>query len=305
MSRRIRRGPVLRGALAAVVAGAVMTGILSAQSEGPAPEAAPDPSIAAAGKPVQTEAEALTVAKKSGQKVEILGMRTSRREIYAEPNGTFTAREYTDPVRTFQAGTWVDIDRTLVRHADGTVSPKAAAVALSFSDGTAGEPFVTMNQAGREMALTWPYGKLPAPSLDGDTATYKEALPGVDLTVRAEADGFGHLLVVKTPEAAADPRLARLDLGLRTDGLKVEEDASGAIRAEDAAVGGTVFEAGKPVMWDSAAVKEAAARAQGPKAVSKALAAAAADAAPAPAARPCRRSPSSSCSSTRACRYPS
>ncbi|MFD7973206.1 LamG domain-containing protein [Streptomyces clavifer] len=286
MSRRIRRGPVLRGALAAVVAGAVMTGILSAQSEGPAPEAAPDPSIAAAGKPVQTEAEALTVAKKSGQKVEILGMRTSRREIYAEPNGTFTAREYTDPVRTFQAGTWVDIDRTLVRHADGTVSPKAAAVALSFSDGTAGEPFVTMNQAGREMALTWPYGKLPAPSLDGDTATYKEALPGVDLTVRAEADGFGHLLVVKTPEAAADPRLARLDLGLKTDGLKVEEDASGAIRAEDAAVGGTVFEAGKPVMWDSAAVKEAAARAQGPKAVSKALAAAAADAAPAPAVAP-------------------
>ncbi|MFE2021750.1 LamG domain-containing protein [Streptomyces sp. NPDC059499] len=286
MSRRIRRGPVLRGALAAVVAGAVMTGVLSAQSEGPAAGETPEPSMAAAGKPVQTEAEALTVAKKSGQKVEILGMRTSRREIYAEPNGTFTAREYTDPVRTFQEGTWVDIDRTLVRHADGTVTPKAAAVALSFSDGTAGKPFVTMNQAGREMALTWPYGKLPAPALDGDTATYKDALPGVDLTVRAEADGFGHLLVVKTPEAAADPRLARLDLGLKTDGLKVKEDASGAIKAEDAAVGGTVFEAGKPVMWDSAAVKETAARAQGPKAVSKALAAAAADAAPAPAVAP-------------------
>lgn len=72
-----------------------------------------------------------------------------------------------------------------------------------------------------------------------------DALPGVDLTVRAEADGFGHLLVVKTPEAAADPKLARLDLGMTTDGLKVAENASGAIVAEDAEVGGTVFEAGK------------------------------------------------------------
>ncbi|MFM9662815.1 hypothetical protein, partial [Streptomyces scabiei] len=87
---------------------------------------------------------------------------------------------------------------------------------------------VTMRRAGREFALTWPYGKLPAPSVDGDTATYAEVLPGVDLTVRAEADGFGHLIVVKTPEAAADSRLARLDLGMTTDGLKVAEDATGA-----------------------------------------------------------------------------
>jgi hypothetical protein len=287
VSRRIRRGLVLRGAIAAVAAGAVLTGGFNAlpdASDGS--DAAPEQTAVGTGSPVQTEAEALAVAKKSGKKIEILGMRTARREIYAEPNGTFTAREYTDPIRTFQGGSWVDIDRTLVRGTDGSVAPKAAAVGLSFSDGTAGKPFVTMNQAGRVLSLTWPHGKLPAPVLDGDTATYKDALPGVDLAVRAEADGFGHLLVVKTPQAAADPRLARLDLGLKTDGLKVKEDATGALKAEDAAVGGTVFEAGKPVMWDSAAVKEAAARKQGPKAVSKAVAAASADAAPAPSVAP-------------------
>ncbi|MFJ9758210.1 LamG domain-containing protein [Streptomyces sp. NPDC101149] len=273
--RPIRRGPVLRGAVAAAVAGAVVAGALAVLPGGaPARDQAP----VAADKPVQTEQEALAAAKESGRKTEVVGLRTERREIFAEPDGTFTAREYTEPVRTVRAGTWVDIDETLVKRTDGSWGPKAAAVDLSFSGGQAGKPFVSMQRAGREFALTWPYGKLPAPEVDGDTATYVDALPGVDLTVRAEADGFAHLLVVKTPEAAADPKLARLDLGLTTGGLKVTEDASGAIVAEDAAVGGTVFEAGKPAMWDSAAVEEAAAGKQGPKAVAKALKAATAGA---------------------------
>ncbi|WP_307666587.1 LamG domain-containing protein [Streptomyces sp. V2I9] len=174
-------------------------------------------------------------------------------------------------------GKWVEIDENLVRRADGSWGPKAATVNLSFSAGGTGKPFVTMDRAGRQLSLTWPYGDLPAPRIEGDSATYVDAIAGVDLVVRAEADGFGHLLVVKTPEAAADPRLDEVAMGLKAQGLTVGEDASGALKAEDAAVGGTVFEAGKPVMWDSAAVTEAAKKAQGPQAVAKALAAAADD----------------------------
>ncbi|WP_406305077.1 LamG domain-containing protein [Streptomyces sp. NBC_00885] len=181
-------------------------------------------------------------------------------------------------MRTVRGGKWAPIDATLVKRADGSLAPKATTVGLSFSNGQAGKPFVTMNRAGRELSLTWPYGKLAAPVVKENTATYADALPGVDLTVRAEADGFGHLLVVKTPEAASNPKLAKLDLGLKADGLKLKEDASGALRAEDAAVGGTVFEAGKPTMWDSAAVKEAASKSRGTKAVAKALAAGGAEA---------------------------
>ncbi|RZU34902.1 concanavalin A-like lectin/glucanase superfamily protein [Streptomyces sp. BK022] len=236
----------------------------------------------AAGRPVQTEQQALAAAKDSGRTTEVLGLRTERREVFAAPDGTFTAREYTDPVRTVQGGKWVDVDATLVRRADGSWGPKAATVGLSFSTGRAAQPFVTMRRAGRTFSLTWPYGKLPEPRVEGDTATYVDALPGVDLAVRAEADGFGHLLVVKTPEAAADPRLARLDLGMAADGLKISENGSGAIVAEDSAVGGTVFEAGKPAMWDSAAVTETAARTAGPKAVAKSLKPAVADVPDAP-----------------------
>ncbi|MEV5320094.1 LamG domain-containing protein [Streptomyces sp. NPDC052687] len=225
---------------------------------------------------MQTEQQALAVAKESGKETEVVGLRTERREIFAEPDGTFTAREYTEPIHTVRNGKWVEVDPTLVKAADGSWAPKAATVGLRFSAGQAGEPFVTMQRAGREFSLTWPYGKLPAPLVEGDTATYVDALPGVDLAVRAEADGFGHLLVVKSPEAAADPRLVRIDLGMATEGLNVVEDTAGAIVAEDAVVGGTVFQAGEPAMWDSAAVTEADARKQGPKAVAKALSSAAA-----------------------------
>ncbi|MFD9003774.1 LamG domain-containing protein [Streptomyces sp. NPDC059582] len=272
--RPIRRGPVLRAAVVAAVAGAVVAGGLAVL---PGSDAGPAQAPVAADQTVQTEQQAMAAAKESGKKTEVAGLRTERREIFAEPDGTFTAREYTEPVRTVQDGKWVDVDATLVKRSDGSWGPKAATVDLTFSAGEAGKPFVTMQRAGREFALSWPYGKLPAPTVDGDTATYADALPGVDLTVRAEADGFGHLLVVKTPEAAADPKLARLDLGMTTDGLKVAEGASGAIVATDAEVGGTVFEAGKPAMWDSAAVEEASAKRQGPKAVAKALKSAAAD----------------------------
>ncbi|MER5216924.1 LamG domain-containing protein [Streptomyces sp. NPDC002838] len=274
--RPIRRGMLLRAAVAAGVTAAVVAGGLAVLPGGGGTQAQ-DQAPVAADQPMQTEQQAMAAAQESGKKTEIVGLRTERREIFAEPDGTFTAREYTEPVRTVQGGKWVDVDATLVKRADGTWGPKAATVDLTFSAGQAGKPFVTMRRAGREFALTWPYGKLPAPRVEGESATYAEVMPGVDLTVRAEADGFGHLLVVKTPEAAADPRLAKLDLGMTTDGLKVAEDANGAIVAEDSAVGGTVFEAGKPAMWDSAAVEEAAARKQGPKAVAKALKTAAAE----------------------------
>jgi hypothetical protein len=242
-----------RALIAAVLAGAVAAGTLAVLPGG---DSGTDQAPVAADKPVQTEQQALAAADRSGDRVEVVGLRTERREVFAEPDGTFTAHEYTEPIRTVRGGAWVDIDETLMKRSDGNWSPKAATSDVEFSGGQADEPFATIRHAGRELALTWPYGKLPAPEVEGSTATYTDALPGVDLTVRAEPDGFGHLLVVRTPEAAADPRLAEINLGLTTDGLTVREEAEGSIIAEDAEVGGTVFQAGKPTMWDSAATTE-------------------------------------------------
>ncbi|MFF5924868.1 LamG domain-containing protein [Streptomyces hydrogenans] len=279
------RSPLRRASLIALLTGALaVTSVLPAsgsgvETTGPAQAGA----VQEAPSEAMTEAQALASARAHDKQVEVLGLRTERREVFAAPDGTYTAREYTEPVHTVKNGKWVDVDRTLVERPDGTVGPKAVTVGLTFSGGEAGKPFVTMSSGSREMSLTWPYGKLAAPVLDGDSATYPDALPGVDLKVRAEADGFGHLLVVKTPEAAADPRLARLDLGLKTKGLTYKKDANGALTAEDSAVGGTVFQSGAPSMWDSAGSREEATGAQGPTASGEAPAARSATGAPAPA----------------------
>jgi hypothetical protein len=46
--------------------------------------------------------------------------------------------------------------------------------------------------------------------LSGDSATYAEVFPDVDLVVRARSAGFQQVLVVKTPEAAANPALQEI-----------------------------------------------------------------------------------------------
>lgn len=197
-----------------------------------------------------TERLAQIAAEADGGAVEVAGLRQERRTVYANADGSFTAYQYTEPVRTVRNGSWVPVDTSLARRTDGGWSPKAATVDLEFSDG-GDEPFARMRKAGREYSLSWPGGTLPAPTVTGSTATYAEVLPGVDLVVRAESDGLSHLLVVKSADAAANPALKTIEFGLSTKGLTVEETSEGTLRAVDSAVGGTVFESGTPVMWDS------------------------------------------------------
>ncbi|MEV5573913.1 LamG domain-containing protein [Spirillospora sp. NPDC052269] len=196
-----------------------------------------------------TEAGALAEAKSSGKEVEVTGLRSETREVVAQPDGLLEGVEHLRPVRTMKGGKWVGVDPTLHRSADGAIAPAASTVGLTFSDGGSG-PLVKMTRAGRQMTLTWP-SALPKPTLDGETATYPEVLPGVDLQVRADVDGFGQVLIVKTPEAAADPRVAQIKLGLDSGGLTVTQGPDGTLKATDKGTGGTVFAAPAPHMWDS------------------------------------------------------
>ncbi|MEO3978008.1 LamG domain-containing protein [Streptomyces sp. CAU 1734] len=230
---------------------------------------------------VPTEAAAQEAAARAKEPVEVTGLREERRTVVANGDGTFTAQEFLEPVRALRKGRWQPIDTTLAKSADGRWRPASATVDLTVSGGGTG-PFASVRKAGREFALTWPGRALPAPVVSRDTATYAEVLPGVDLVVRAESEGFGHFVVIKTPEAAANPDLARIDLGLRTDALTVSKTASGDIQAVDSQSKGVVFEAAAPAMWDTPAAASAARLRPGtaPNRVSKATKAAAA--APAP-----------------------
>ncbi|RPK71489.1 tRNA(Glu)-specific nuclease WapA precursor [Streptomyces sp. ADI97-07] len=196
-----------------------------------------------------TEAEAMTKAKKTGESVEIVSLRAESSEVYATPEGDLQAREYLRPVWTRTQGGWVRVDTNLAVTGDGMVAPKAATLDVEFSAG--GEaPLVRMRRAGRELSLTWPT-PLPKPELAGTVATYSSVLPDVDLRMTAQEDGFTQLLVVKTAEAAASEELAKLHLGLDTKGVSVEETSIGGLEAIDRGANGAVFEAPKPMMWDS------------------------------------------------------
>ncbi|MEU6820898.1 LamG-like jellyroll fold domain-containing protein [Streptomyces atriruber] len=251
MWRRVRSRSSV-GVLAGLVSVAIVTGLA------PAATATADSPITlpvvesehegSAAEEASAEA-ALAAAKRTGKPVEVTSLRGESSDTYATADGNLEAREYLRPVRARVGEQWKTVDTELVKSAGGAVAPKVATVGLEFSGG-GDEPLVRITKAGRELALSWP-GKLPAPRLEGATATYPDVLPDVDLRMGAQEDGFTQLLVVKTAKAAESSELAELRLKLAADGMDVKETAEGMLQAVDRGAKGAVFEAPKPMMWDS------------------------------------------------------
>jgi len=243
--RLITRKPrPLAGPVALMVAAALASGLAGGVPPAAAAGGSRTPAVQAG------ESAALKKAHSSGSQVEVGSLRGESREVYAQPDGTFEAIEHLRPVRTRQGGEWVDIDTTLHKHDDGTVSPAAAAADLAFSGGGTG-PMATMVKAGRKLSFSWP-DPLPVPELSGARATYKDVISGVDLQLNADAEGFSDVLVVKTREAARDPKLDQLKFTTAATGVSLKEDEAGGLQATDVGGGGLVFEAPQPMMWDSA-----------------------------------------------------
>ncbi|GIF75234.1 LamG-like jellyroll fold domain-containing protein [Asanoa siamensis] len=248
----VRGGRKLAAQLTAVVVLATGVGLASQQAGSTVPPAQAQPPavlVTESDTLKQTEADAVEAAKSGGRAVEVGAYRGERRDVWAEPNGSFTEYTHQQAVRVVKNKRWVAPDASLERHPDGTVTPRAATYGLRLSGGGSG-PFLTAERAGKSMSFTWPDGPLPAPVLDGDTATYAEIEPGLDLVVHAGTESFSHVLVVKDAAAARRASVANLALGLRTNGLSVD-DAGGGRLVAVAAGGGRIFEAAEPHMWDA------------------------------------------------------
>ncbi|MFF3981182.1 FG-GAP-like repeat-containing protein [Streptomyces sp. NPDC001828] len=214
---------------------------------------------------------ALQQAKSTGNPYELVSARTEATDTWAQPDGTFTVRQYGQAVRVWRAGAWVATDPTLVFAADGSVVPKAATVPVKFSGGGTG-PMLSGVKDGRTLSLSWPKA-LPKPTLSDNIATYPEVLPGVDLQLKAEVEGFSQLLVVKSAQAAQNPELATLNFATSTVGLDIAKDGdTGTLVATDPA-GQTVFTSPAPMMWDSTPQPADAGAAPAAKSAKRALAA--------------------------------
>jgi len=235
----------LLAVFAIVVAAALPQRALAAPTAPPpaATTAAPAAPTAAA------DASALATARQTGRPVEVTSRGTETLRVLANPSGTMTMEAHTQPFRVLRGAGWVPVETRLHAALGGTVSPGATVTDLTLSNGGGG-PLARLGHGGTELSLGWP-AALPAPALAGDTATYAEVLPGVDLQVRATADGLAELLVVKTRQAALSPTLSRVRFTTATRGLALSASADGGLVAKDPS-GATVFSAAAPVMWETA-----------------------------------------------------
>ncbi|WP_027341439.1 LamG-like jellyroll fold domain-containing protein [Hamadaea tsunoensis] len=212
------------------------------------PARAAAPAVPACADTQTGVAAATTMAQACRTRVEILDQRTETSQTFARPEGGYTTEESVAPRFAHRPdGSWTPVDTALTT-VDGALAPKAGAVPVTFSPGGSG-PAATVRSGDKTLSITWPGGPLPAPSVAGDTATYADVLPGVDLALTATATGFSEVLVVRSARAAKHPKLASVLFGLNTGGLTTRP-ADGGLEATDDQ-GRTVFTSPAPQMWDS------------------------------------------------------
>ncbi|MER7952438.1 ricin-type beta-trefoil lectin domain protein [Streptomyces sp. NPDC096079] len=193
-------------------------------------------------------------AKSTGRTVVVDALTTERSRTLVNPNGTLTTTDNAQPVRTKRGNTWADLDASLHRNADGTISPRVTANGLTLSGGGDGPLATTTTADGKSLSVSAPF-PLPAPRVEGDTAVYASVLPDVDLRVTALPDGgWRDVIVVHTAAAAGRAELRKLHFPVRTRGLTLVTDAAGNVKAKDVA-GRVRMHAPTPFQWDSATRK--------------------------------------------------
>ncbi|MET9134312.1 DNRLRE domain-containing protein [Streptomyces antibioticus] len=189
------------------------------------------------------EASAMLMARLQERRIEILDARTEGTTSWANPNGTVTVESFTGPIRVQDAaGAWQSVDVSL-SEAGGKVVPKAAAAQIAFSAGGSKAPLAQVTRDEKTFGVAWD-GALPKPVLKGNTATYRDAVPGGDVVVSALPEGFSHSVVLR--ERPSGPVEFRLPV--KAEGLTLEETSDQRLRWEDSK-GEQVAAAPPPLMW--------------------------------------------------------
>lgn len=215
------------------------------------------PVDASVPKPTDPVSQAVAQAARTGKAVTVSAQTTATSISVAQPDGTVRVETSAGPVRVRQGdGSWKPVDTTLEVTADG-VRPRSVPGDTVFSAGGNDLLASLTGQSGSAQARTsitlrWAGIRLPAPTLAGDTATYAEVLPGVDLELTATRLGFAQLLKVKrAPSAATRAALAKITIPVTAEGASVERTAQGQLQVRDVTTKKILGVAAAPVMWDA------------------------------------------------------
>lgn len=199
--------------------------------------------------PASSADSAVAQAVATGTPVEVSNLTTETTQVMAQPDGTFVLTANRSPVRARHGAGWAPIDTTLSAGSDGSLSPAVTTTPVSFSGGGTGPLVRVGNAANGEVDLSWPTA-LPAPKISGDTATYPNVQPNVDLVLVARSDGYSESLVVKTPAAAQALVAHPLTLNATGVGVALHKNDDGSLSASDSS-GRSVLSGPAPTLWDS------------------------------------------------------
>ncbi|WP_369382706.1 DNRLRE domain-containing protein [Streptomyces sp. cg36] len=212
------------------------------------------------------EAESVEAAQAAAavqdRRVEVLQLRTETDTVYANPDGALTREMAAGPIRMIRDGRWVDVDVDFKAMRDGGAAAEAHPKQLQLAgkggvlpqsiEGAAKAPasqardLITLGTGKNRLAVRWK-GGLPAPTLDGNVATYKEAVPGGDVIVEATRTGFEQFLRLnKAPEGGA-PMVLPMTV---PEGVRAERNDDGSVSFNDAR-GEEQARMPSPVMWDA------------------------------------------------------
>ena len=203
----------------------------------------------------------------SPDEAEVEALRTANSSTTELPDGTLQAEIYTEPIH-FQAssGEWEEIESELVPSAEPgyALENEANSFTAYFPSDLAQEPVRVEGPGGESVSYALE-GASGTPEADGETVTYEEAKPGIDLSYRMTPTGVEELIVLKTP-AAADSYSFDLETG---PGLAIEGEGAGATITDEA--GAEPFEFVPPVAYDASGdTEELALELSGPEEAPKA-----------------------------------
>lgn len=214
-------------------------------------------------------------AKLSGSAVEDISQRTEDTRVFAQPDGSWETETASGPEQVQDGdpgedgtGGWHRIDPDLAKSGVG-FAPKHSAVGVKFSGGDT-KWFAKVTRDGHRLTYSFDgplMGSLPAPTIKGDTALYRDVFAGVvddvDLVMRASGNGFSHWLVLtqaptadelKTLGAVAGETQVTFPVRVEDSNEKspalVKVGAAGNIQLTDA-TGEELISASAPLAWDA------------------------------------------------------
>ena len=193
-----------------------------------------------------SSASAAVRAATSGAPVVVDELTTPTSLTKAMPDGSMQLEQSTIPIRVRRDSGWIPVDTDLHRDGDW-FSPAASAAPVRFSAGGSEVMSQTQTASGEWVSESWTNGVLPAPKVGGDTATYTELMPGVDLKLVATATGMTSVYVVKSEQAAKRGGLSKLRVAV--DGAELTASGPGGVTAK--AADGSTLIADQPLWWDS------------------------------------------------------